>query len=384
MYRQALLAAVLLTGATEPPPSTGRIEGTVRDSAGAPVANAQVIVVSRPWTAMSDSAGHYRLADIPAGRYTSALRRWDTGARRWPTCGVTAGAATRLDLTLARSPVEQQPPRDEASAVAGVAKRAEADWRAMSREALAAPQNANGQWYPAAEPMNTENYAVIEESRFLPAGTNPLSTFSIDVDAALRQRAALPHDGAAAAEGRRAHRGAGQLLPLRLPRARRRATRSRHAPTSRRRRGRRSTGCCASAFKGRAIDTARAAAEQPGVPDRRLGLDAAARQAAAGEAGVPRCWSTSFARRTAWRSWCTRARPGWCCRSTPGADKATILAALDRLEAGGSTAGGAGHPARLRGRAASTTSRGGNNRVILATDGDFNVGVTSDAASWCG
>lgn len=63
---------------------------------------------------------------------------------------------------------------------------------------------------------------------------------------------------------------------------------------------------------------------------------------------------------------------------TSGADKPTILAALDRLDAGGSTAGGAGI------RLAYDVARahfitGGNNRVILATDGDFNVGVTDNA-----
>jgi Ca-activated chloride channel family protein len=65
--------------------------------------------------------------------------------------------------------------------------------------------------------------------------------------------------------------------------------------------------------------------------------------------------------------------------STPGSDKATILAALDRLEAGGSTAGGAG--LRLAYEVAREHyDRNGNNRVILATDGDFNVGESSDAA----
>ena len=65
--------------------------------------------------------------------------------------------------------------------------------------------------------------------------------------------------------------------------------------------------------------------------------------------------------------------------STPGSDKATILAALDRLEAGGSTAGGAG--LRLAYEMASQHyEQKGNNRVILATDGDFNVGESSDAA----
>ena len=63
---------------------------------------------------------------------------------------------------------------------------------------------------------------------------------------------------------------------------------------------------------------------------------------------------------------------------TSGADKETILEALSRLEAGGSTAGGAGL------RLAYDVARrhhmeGGNNRLILATDGDFNVGPSSDA-----
>ena len=63
---------------------------------------------------------------------------------------------------------------------------------------------------------------------------------------------------------------------------------------------------------------------------------------------------------------------------TSGAEKETILEALSRLEAGGSTAGGAGL------RLAYDVARrhhmeGGNNRVILATDGDFNVGPSSDS-----
>jgi len=63
---------------------------------------------------------------------------------------------------------------------------------------------------------------------------------------------------------------------------------------------------------------------------------------------------------------------------TPGSDKESIREALARLEAGGSTAGGAG--LRMAYQAAQNAFiRGGNNRVILATDGDFNVGVSSDA-----
>ena len=61
---------------------------------------------------------------------------------------------------------------------------------------------------------------------------------------------------------------------------------------------------------------------------------------------------------------------------TPGDRKGEIRAALDALQAGGSTAGGAGIQLAYK-VAEDTFVDGGVNRVILATDGDFNVGVTS-------
>ena len=62
---------------------------------------------------------------------------------------------------------------------------------------------------------------------------------------------------------------------------------------------------------------------------------------------------------------------------TSGAERATILDTLSRLEAGGSTAGGAGICLAYE-LAREHFVENGNNRVILATDGDFNVGVSSD------
>ena len=63
--------------------------------------------------------------------------------------------------------------------------------------------------------------------------------------------------------------------------------------------------------------------------------------------------------------------------STPGTEKSRIKAAINQLSAGGSTAGGAGI------QLAYATARQhfipkGNNRVILCTDGDFNVGTSSE------
>ena len=65
--------------------------------------------------------------------------------------------------------------------------------------------------------------------------------------------------------------------------------------------------------------------------------------------------------------------------STPANKKSQILNALNELQAGGSTAGGEGIELAYT-IAKENFIKGGNNRVILATDGDFNVGVYDNNA----
>jgi Ca-activated chloride channel family protein len=62
---------------------------------------------------------------------------------------------------------------------------------------------------------------------------------------------------------------------------------------------------------------------------------------------------------------------------TSGSNKQAIIDALEKLQAGGSTAGGAGILLAYK-TAEENFIKGGNNRVILATDGDFNVGISSN------
>lgn len=64
---------------------------------------------------------------------------------------------------------------------------------------------------------------------------------------------------------------------------------------------------------------------------------------------------------------------------TSGANKQKIMEALDRLQSGGSTAGGEGIKLAYK-IAKQHLIKDGNNRIILATDGDFNVGASSDEA----
>jgi len=68
---------------------------------------------------------------------------------------------------------------------------------------------------------------------------------------------------------------------------------------------------------------------------------------------------------------------GLVLESTPGNRKELIMRAISNLEAGGSTAGGAGLRLAYR-EAEKNFIKGGNNRIILATDGDFNVGESSN------
>ena len=64
--------------------------------------------------------------------------------------------------------------------------------------------------------------------------------------------------------------------------------------------------------------------------------------------------------------------------STSGKNKTKIITAIDKLSAGGYTAGGEGIELAYK-IASQNFIPGGNNRVIIATDGDFNVGPSNDA-----
>ena len=64
---------------------------------------------------------------------------------------------------------------------------------------------------------------------------------------------------------------------------------------------------------------------------------------------------------------------------TRGDQKDKIIAAIDSLQSGGSTHGSAGIALAYE-VASAQFIKGGTNKVILATDGDLNVGITDDAA----
>jgi len=227
-----------------------------------------------------------------------------------------------------------------------------------------------------SEPPSTEQYAPLEENPFLRVARNPLSTFSIDVDTASYAQVRRFLN-----EGRLPPAGAVRLEELinYFPYA--------YAPPT----GSEPFAVHLEAaacpwkpehrlvrigIKGRTFDDGRRPASNlvflvdvsgsMNQPDKLPLLRSSLRMLAEQVGVEDRVAIVVYA-----------GSSGLALPSTTGDRRQEILDALDRLEAGGSTNGAAG--IRLAYQVAEEHFiRGGTNRVVLATDGDFNVGTTSN------
>jgi Ca-activated chloride channel family protein len=372
---------------------TGRVAGHVRDQGGAPLPNAQVFIVGTALNALTDSAGAYRFPAVAEG--TVQIRAAFIGYKAsQATISVRAGRTTTHDFTLEPSnirlqelTVTGQSAADAAAAAPGVQSPTQA--AGVSPGKVESRRNGRADakrvsdavpiepWRWQREPGNTEAYARIEENRFLAAAANPLSTFSIDVDAASYSNV-------------RRFLSQGSLPPVDAVRLEELVNYFSYTYPDR-------TG-------NHPFAVTTDVGPCPWAPEHRLvriGLQA--KRIATGDlppsnlvflidvSGSMQSEDKLPLVKQAFRALVQELRQqdrvaivvyagaaGLVLPSTSGADKATILQAIDRLEAGGSTAGGAGL------RLAYDVAREnylpeGNNRLILATDGDFNVGVSSDA-----
>jgi Ca-activated chloride channel family protein len=330
-----------------------------------------VTVLGTAFNASTDSTGHYVLPAVPTGR--ARLRASAPGfAAADAEVAIRGVAVARQDFTLARLPQ----PRDEVAQASGRALERRKDVARMDAAAvpsLAAPEA----WRHRAEPWNTESYARIEENRFLPVATSPVSTFSIDVDAAsysnvrrfLAQGVLPPTDAVRLEE-------MVNYFPYDYP------DRAGEHPFGLIA----DAGPCPWADDHRLV---RVALQARRVDTRELPpsnlvflIDVSGSMQSPDKLPLVK---------RAFRALVQELRPrdrvaivvyagaaGLVLPSTPGSRQSEILAAIERLEAGGSTAGGAGLKLAYD-VAREHFQQGGNNRVILATDGDFNVGVSSDA-----
>jgi Ca-activated chloride channel family protein len=374
-----LLAALAAPPQTLTVSETGRIAGHVRDAAGAPVRNAQVAVTGTRFGAITNDSGFYQIDNVPAGTYTVRAMFIGYAPAESPGVRVMANQTVTVDLQLQSSAISLESivvtGAQGVVSVNGVMLRQRSAARADSWAAL--PQ-APEPWRVQRQPGNREQYDQITENAFLAVSAHPLSTFSIDVDRAsysnmrrfIMQEGQLPPKDAVLIE---------ELIN--------------YFPYS-----------YAEPENDDPIAVHAEVGPAPWRPQHRLvriGLQARRAQVAnlppsnfvflldvSGSMMPPNKLPLV---RASMRLLLNELRPkdrvaivvyagsaGLVLPSTPGDEKTKILDAIDRLEAGGSTAGGAGIR-RAYDEAVANFIRGGNNRVILATDGDFNVGVSSDA-----
>jgi len=108
--RRFALAAVALGFGASPllAQSTGKIEGMVRDQAGAPIANAQVVIVGTAFSALTNPQGYYFINNVPSG--TVIMRAAFIGYRAVRAEGirVLAGQTITQDFALQATTVEVQ------------------------------------------------------------------------------------------------------------------------------------------------------------------------------------------------------------------------------------------------------------------------------------
>ena len=380
--RAILAAAIALLGATpsRAPHVAARsvvVRGTVTDrSSGRPLEQAQVYVPGTNVYAISGDNGEYSLKVQVGDRDTSitlGVRRVGYAAMR--TAFPIARDSLRADFALIPQVLTLQEVVTSA-AMSGVERtRVGFSVAALSGAASPAPASA-----PDPRPhLDRERYARIDDNPFLSVTSEPLSTFSVDVDRASYANVRR----FIADQGRRPPKDAVRIEELinYFPYDYENPT-GEHPIAVR---------CAVSAAPWNAlhrvvrigIQAKRVVADR--VPPSNLVflIDVSGSMMEPNKLPlVKRSINLLIDRlreedRVALVAYAGAA--GLVLPSTPGSDKEAIRAAVNRLNAGGSTAGGAG--IRLAYDVAKQNFiRGGNNRVILATDGDFNVGESDDGA----
>jgi Ca-activated chloride channel family protein len=375
-------ALALLVASPTPESSVAPVDvsivGLVEDaSTGQPLTGAQVSLPGRGVGALTGRNGRYLLllGDSYVGRTVTVTVRLIGYASTEEQVTLSAGENT-VNFQLSAVPITMDslrlPPLDVRGRVVDAEARPVTIAATTFSAGLAAERAAR-----RAVDFNRESYAHIEENDFVAVESNPLSTFSIDVDRAsysnvrrfIRDGVRPPIDAVRIEElvnyftySDPEPRGD---VPLTV------TTEVAPAPWQP------LHHLVRIGLRGRSIDMSEA-------PPNNLVflLDVS---------GSMRSPDKLPLLKTAFAMLVDQMRPqdrvaivvyagaaGLVLPSTTGSEKGVIHDALQRLSAGGSTAGGAG--IRLAyAVAAENHIDGGNNRVILATDGDFNVGASSDA-----
>jgi Ca-activated chloride channel family protein len=381
----AMLAIILCTALSNVDAAgTGRITGRVIDAqTRLPVAGATVIVEGTGFSTKSATDGSYTITGVPAGTYTLHVEKNGVLVSAHHQVTVTAGRTVTSDIATLQLPAEAEADEGRASDQA-VRSRPERKVEELgkSRVAPGTPSVARPSMiYCEMPPPNWrspgfESYDNIDENDWLLALDKPLSTFSVDVDAASYGNI------------RRFITGS-QLPPVDAVRIEELINyfeydypdpRGQHPfsittevaecpwnPTNKLVHiGLQGERVAVEDLPPTNIVFLLDVSGSMNQPNKLPLLKASFRMLVDNLREEDRVAIVVYA-----------GAAGLVLPSTSGAHKDRILCAIERLQAGGSTAGGAG--IRLAYSVAQQNFiEDGNNRIILATDGDFNVGMSSD------
>jgi Ca-activated chloride channel family protein len=365
------VSAALLPAAVVQP-ATGIVSGTVKDAAGAAIPGATVVLstpASTPHRTVSGKQGEFKFENVPAGAYRLMVSL--QGFSQYTAAvSVKAGATATIAVVLRVAGLEESVRVEAAAPVASPSAK-----RAVAGVAGGVVGGVVGGVAGPPPPFNTEAYDRIEDNAFRLVTQNPLSTFSIDVDTAsysnvrrfLNDGQLPPPDAVRVEEMinyfRYDYGTPANDVPFAV------TTELAECPWNAKHR------LALVGLQARPMDAA-------AVPDRNLVflIDVSGSMMPANKLPLVR---------TAMRMLVDTLTPrdrvaivvyagasGLVLPSTTGERKERIHDAIARLEAGGSTNGGAGIALAYR-IAQEHFVKEGINRVILATDGDFNVGVTN-------
>jgi Ca-activated chloride channel family protein len=375
-------AVVCLLGFTLVPraqTSIGTVSGTVKDSSGTPLPGANVRISRNGGSTQSrvtDTKGSFTFLRVPAADYdlTATLSNFAPFTVR---VSVRAGGTASVAVVLTPGTVAEKAARDNAQMELSL------DARTLSRAAAMSPTVAGGIAAPMAQESmpyprpayNTEAYDRIDENPFRRVAVDPLSTFSIDVDTAsyanvrrYLNAGTLPPPDAVRIEElinyfRFDYAQPAKDVPFAV------TTELAVCPWNTKHR------LALVGLQSRALDLDK-------VPARNLVflLDVSGSMSSPDKLPLVRTAMRMLVDTLTGRDTIAivvyAGASGVVLPPTSGAHKETIHAAIARLEAGGSTNGAAGIILAYQ-VAQANFVKGGINRVILATDGDFNVGVTN-------
>jgi len=368
-------------------PTVVAVEGKVADMQGRPLAGVLVFALEegtgKVFRTVSDAKGLFIFNDLSSGRYTLrfGLQGFQTVEKR--NVFYNGKQTVKLEVTLAPTGVElkskivgeETEVMEMEDAKKGVSGGALGGVRTQVKSRPRMTTAAEAMAPAAPPPFNTEEYGRIFETGYLTALSNPLSTFSIDVDTAsyanvrrfIKMNSLPPKDAVRIEEMinyfRYDYPLPGKEHPFSL------STEISDCPWN--------TGhrLVHIGLQGKSPDReALPASNLVFLIDVSGSMNADNKLPLLKNAFTLLTQNLGSKDRVAIVVYAGAA--GLVLPSTPGDRTDRILAAIDKLSAGGSTAGGAGIELAYK-TASENFIKGGNNRIILATDGDFNIGTSS-------